>query len=112
MKSKIFLLVFILNFSLVIGVEAQLYCDINASCDVNEVDMLHLNNTDDSHAELPSESNAYFQYKLCCGGVDGLNNTIQGVQGTDYDVFLKLWNASNSHVQQSNESGYNNHPEA
>lgn len=59
---------------------------------------------DDSHVELSSESN--YNWRVCCGGVPGLNNIQQGVKGTNYDVVLKLNEVTNSHVQLNDQSGY------
>ena len=101
-----FLCVLLASLFLIPSSAAQLQCDVrNSPCGGSyPVDMLHMYNITQSHAELPSQNS--YSWRVCCGGVDGLNNIKQGTRGVDYDIILKLWNQSNSHVQENTESGY------
>lgn len=110
METKKSFAVYVLISALlfVAGAEAQLQCEVKSpSCDAGEADILHMNQTSNSHAEVPASSN--YDWRVCCKGVPGLNNIKQGIRYEDYDVVLKLEKEWNSHVQKNSEDGYT-HP--
>jgi hypothetical protein len=81
-----------------------LSCTFRNSCLPGEADMLHLYQLTDSHAELPNQT--IYANRLCCGDLPGITNIQQGVRYRDYDVILNLYLQTDSHVQQSDQSGY------
>ncbi|HDD72760.1 MAG TPA: hypothetical protein ENG00_01560 [Candidatus Aenigmarchaeota archaeon] len=98
------LVIGLLLISANVTAQGSLTCSAKKSCSANEIDVFHMYQLNDSHAELSNQSN--YQWRICCSGVQGLNNISQGVRFKDYDIVLRLFNQTNSHVQENTESGY------
>jgi hypothetical protein len=106
LKKSLLVSALMLGLFFAAGAEAQLKCEVKSSpCGAGEVDVFHMNQTSDSHAEIPTWSN--YVWKVCCRNAPGLNDVQQGVRYEDYDVVLKLYREWDSHVQNSSETGYN-----
>ncbi len=80
-------------------VSSDLSCEITTTC--NAIDLLHLSNITNAHAELPNQT--FYSYKLCCNSSTYINNSC----GPNSVTFLKLWNITNSHVEVSTQNNYN-----
>ncbi|MFA4998423.1 MAG: type II secretion system protein [Candidatus Paceibacterota bacterium] len=78
-----------------------LSCSARASCLSGETVVLKISDTDNAHAELPSQT--FYDHYICCSG-NNLGNTCQG----KYDAFLKLSEQTNAHVEKDAEGNYTN----
>ncbi len=81
---------------------AALTCTITASCvGAGEVKIMNVSDTDNAHAELPSQSN--YTTFICCSGVAGTGNSCSG----NYAVIGTLSTATtNSHFEEDGQSNY------
>ncbi len=82
-------------------VEAALNCSVTTSCPTG-VTLFKMENTSNSHAELPTQSN--YSWLVCCSGVIGLGNSCSG----NFAVVAKLSSTSNAHIEQNDQSNYAN----
>jgi hypothetical protein len=81
-----------------------LICEVATSCQGGWIDMLHLSNETNAHAELSNNSD--YPYKVCCvsneSGVNWINNTCE----QKYWIMLHLSNETNAHAELNNNSEY------
>ncbi len=83
------------------GALADLTCSIRTdSCNSGETDLLHLYDTDGSHAELHSQDN--YNNLLCCDSSLDINTDGDG----DTETFLMLSGETNAHVEKYGEGNY------
>ncbi len=101
MKGKRFLILLLAAWLMHSGSAAGLLqCSISQDCG-GGVDLFHISDYSNAHAELPGQNN--YNLKVCCSG-DSLGTQCSG----NYDVVLKLSSQTNAHAEKSTESNYNN----
>lgn len=83
----------------------SLSCSIKPSCDSNETDILHMSDTSNGHAELPSQSN--FNNVLCCKEANNLVLITNSTTNSSGTVFLHLSDSTNAMAEKSNQSNFN-----
>lgn len=105
-QARLFFILSILFVSTSFSVYAlPLSCTVTTSAACTGTVILRMSGSTNAHAELPSQSNAaYANNVICCTGPMGLSSSCGGAQAT----VLKLYDVTNSHVQQSTQSGYTN----
>src|SRR4030042_3146273 len=79
-----------------------LYCCLRNSCQAGEADVFHMYDTQNSHAELPTQSN--YPYKMCCSGIPALGASCSG----NYAVIFRLSSTTTSVVEKNTLSNYPN----
>ena len=79
-------------------------CEVTTSCQAGWIEMFHISNLTNAHAELAN--NSEYAYKVCCvsnqSGVNWINNTCE----QKYWIMLHLSNETNAHVELNNYSQY------
>lgn len=78
-----------------------LSCSVSASCAPGTT-LLKLYDATGGHAGLPTS--IVHSNRLCCSGLTGLGSNCSGI----YDTFLKLYSASDGHVQKKTGTYTNN----
>ena len=64
---RAFLLICLIIFVFVVpNVSSTITCSVKTSCSGGEVDLMHMNSTTNSHAELRTQSS--YGLMVCCGG--------------------------------------------
>lgn len=82
-----------------------LSCSITTAAGCSGTVIYRMSNSANSHAELPSQSNAnYNNNVVCCTGVAGLGNSCSGT----YAVAAKLSSVTNAHIEQNSQTNYAN----
>lgn len=79
----------------------DLSCEISSECQQDYVDMFHLSNLTNAHAELANQSD--YPYKICCKSISVLLSNICSEQNMP---IVSLAKGTNAHVSLANLSDY------
>lgn len=106
-KSKNIILMIFLSFFIVLLsiplIKSQIFINCSVTTTCSDVDVFHISDLTDAHAELNTQSN--YQYKVCCRA----NGTSLSVTNEISGGIIGLSYPTDAHVEIGNQTNYGHH---